>query len=50
MWSLLMLEALLELQVMAVNTQQIVIITDNVHIVVVFHTMTSRIIRIVSLG
>ncbi|CAO2640607.1 hypothetical protein LEMLEM_LOCUS25409 [Lemmus lemmus] len=45
-----MLQALVELQFKAVNTQQTVTIIDAIHVVRVLHVITSRITRIVRVG
>ena len=45
-----MLQALVEFQFKAVNTQQTVTIIDATHVVGVLHVITSRITRIVRVG
>ncbi len=45
-----MLQALVEFQFKAVNTQQTVTIIDAIHVVGVLHAITSKITRIVRVG
>ena len=45
-----MLQALVEFQFKAVNTQQTVTIIDVIHVVGVLHAITSKITRIVRVG
>ena len=45
-----MLQALVEFQCKAVNTQQTVTIIDAIHVAGVLHAITSRITRIVRVG
>ena len=45
-----MLQALVEFQFKAVNTQQTVTIIDVTHVVGVLHVITSRITRVVRVG